>query len=207
MEHSAENLQFYLWLQDYTRRFHEAPSFDRDLSPEWTTDDQTRALRRARADARKASRVTPISSSLAQLAAIDRFSSDVKPLESSATSVVEPDNLNPFGTPPDTPSMPPNTVHASISLSDIPANGPRSTTASFRTGVSKDESLYTGFSASSATSESFTNVGLAKPCKRIYPSLPFPQTNIDQSPSNHFGMRSNRLSPSTLPTAPLANST
>jgi hypothetical protein len=36
VEHSAENLQFYLWFKDYIKRFEELPEGERDLSPEWT---------------------------------------------------------------------------------------------------------------------------------------------------------------------------
>ena len=35
IELSAENLQFYLWLQDYTKRFEQLPSNEKALSPEW----------------------------------------------------------------------------------------------------------------------------------------------------------------------------
>lgn len=49
VEHSAENLQFYLWYQDYTRRFQQAKSSDRVLALEWTkamNDDVLAQLRR-----------------------------------------------------------------------------------------------------------------------------------------------------------------
>lgn len=36
IELAAENLQFYLWLRDYTKRFNDLPSSDRALAPEWT---------------------------------------------------------------------------------------------------------------------------------------------------------------------------
>ena len=36
VEHAAENLQFYLWHQDYTKRFNAAPTADKNLAPEWT---------------------------------------------------------------------------------------------------------------------------------------------------------------------------
>lgn len=35
VSHEAENLQFYLWLQDYTRRFDQLPSQEQVLSPRW----------------------------------------------------------------------------------------------------------------------------------------------------------------------------
>ena len=37
--HDAENLQFYLWLRDYFRRFHAAPKSEKCLSPSWHFDD------------------------------------------------------------------------------------------------------------------------------------------------------------------------
>lgn len=36
VEHSAENLQFYMWHQNYVQRFNKAPESDRKLAPEWT---------------------------------------------------------------------------------------------------------------------------------------------------------------------------
>lgn len=35
VEHNAENLQFYLWYNDYVLRFNALPSHQRALSPEW----------------------------------------------------------------------------------------------------------------------------------------------------------------------------
>jgi hypothetical protein len=40
IEHSAENLQFYLWFKDYEQRFNSAPDADRKLSPEWTIEQE-----------------------------------------------------------------------------------------------------------------------------------------------------------------------
>jgi hypothetical protein len=36
IEHSAENLQFYLWFKDYVTRFEALPEGERNLSTEWT---------------------------------------------------------------------------------------------------------------------------------------------------------------------------
>lgn len=38
----AENLQFLLWLRDYTKRFSDLPQSEAALSPEWAPD--TKAL-------------------------------------------------------------------------------------------------------------------------------------------------------------------
>jgi hypothetical protein len=37
--HDAETLQFYLWLQDYTKRFNALKSLERGLSPEWKAEE------------------------------------------------------------------------------------------------------------------------------------------------------------------------
>src|ERR1700759_1839321 len=44
-EHSAENLQFFLWYQDYVKRFNELPASEQALAPEWT-EAQAEAERR-----------------------------------------------------------------------------------------------------------------------------------------------------------------
>jgi len=36
IEHAAENLQFFLWYRDYSKRFSELPASERALAPEWT---------------------------------------------------------------------------------------------------------------------------------------------------------------------------
>ena len=38
VSHDAENLQFFLWLQDYTQRFQAAPRSEQALSPPWDED-------------------------------------------------------------------------------------------------------------------------------------------------------------------------
>ena len=38
--HDAENLQFYIWLQEYTKRFDKSPSAEQALSPPWVEDKQ-----------------------------------------------------------------------------------------------------------------------------------------------------------------------
>jgi hypothetical protein len=39
IELSAENLQFYLWFRDYSKRFEELPGGEKALSPKWTGDN------------------------------------------------------------------------------------------------------------------------------------------------------------------------
>lgn len=37
--HDAENLQFYLWMVDYFRRYSNAPKAETDMSPKWNFDE------------------------------------------------------------------------------------------------------------------------------------------------------------------------
>ena len=36
IEHAAENLQFFLWFQDYSARWESLPASEKALAPEWT---------------------------------------------------------------------------------------------------------------------------------------------------------------------------
>lgn len=38
IEHAAENLQFFLWFRDYSKRFSELSETQRKLAPEWTAE-------------------------------------------------------------------------------------------------------------------------------------------------------------------------
>lgn len=38
IEHAAENLQFFLWFQDYSARFNNLAEGERALSPDWTRE-------------------------------------------------------------------------------------------------------------------------------------------------------------------------
>lgn len=42
--HDAENLQFYLWMVDYFRRFAKAPKEETSLSPKWSFDEKPPSL-------------------------------------------------------------------------------------------------------------------------------------------------------------------
>lgn len=45
IEHAAENLQFFLWYRDYTKRWDDVPDHEKRLSPVWTLDQaETEAL-------------------------------------------------------------------------------------------------------------------------------------------------------------------
>ncbi|KAI1747483.1 hypothetical protein F4782DRAFT_552058 [Xylaria castorea] len=51
IEHSAENLQFFLWYRDYVKRFCEAPASETALAPEWTPAMEEDAIVKIQKDA------------------------------------------------------------------------------------------------------------------------------------------------------------
>lgn len=94
IEHSAENLQFYLWYLDYSARFEKLPSSQRALSPPWSK-------KQAESEA-----VAP--------ATVNRTSKPVEPHISAifkntefatVQSTIVGDKTDPFGTPDKTPSL------------------------------------------------------------------------------------------------------
>ena len=90
IEHAAENLQFFLWLRDYTKRFSELPAGERALAPEWT-QEQSETKDYAVQASSPGPRVAP------ETAAIFKGSDFANEGKSKA------DEPNPFNTPPHTP--------------------------------------------------------------------------------------------------------
>ena len=88
IEYAAENLQFFLWYRDYCKRFYELPQAQRILAPEWTAE-QAEAEPPVVAN-KKISAVT---------AAIFK-GTDFAPPQVTVNEFV----VNPFNTPPRTPS-------------------------------------------------------------------------------------------------------
>ncbi|KAL5118242.1 hypothetical protein ACEQ8H_003914 [Pleosporales sp. CAS-2024a] len=90
IELSAENLQFYLWFRDYSKRFAELPAGERALSPEWTS---TQSI----------SETVPTPKAVSAAAAAILAGSD---FASSHVKVDQVDSAasNPFYTPPRTPN-------------------------------------------------------------------------------------------------------
>lgn len=172
IEHSAENLQFYLWLHGYTKRFSEAPQFERELSPEWTTKDQDWAMRRARVETYGAiKREGPAPFEQRETFKGPRVRDDAKSIISNTTSVVQGDN--PFDTPPSTPRVPTPSTDAAPPFGRIRGERRPSTIGSASILMSKDESLYSSYSASTIASKSFSDAALCEPCRRIYPSIAY----------------------------------
>lgn len=44
IEHSAENLQFFLWFRDYSARWAQLPASEKALSPEWSREQAETAF-------------------------------------------------------------------------------------------------------------------------------------------------------------------
>ncbi|POR38963.1 Regulator of G protein signaling superfamily [Tolypocladium paradoxum] len=90
VEHSAENLQFWLWYKDYVKRFGSANTPDVALAPEWTQameDDATAKIRKDRAE---------------RLRAEPRAAEIFKGTDFEK-QIPETTGANPFNTPPRTP--------------------------------------------------------------------------------------------------------
>ncbi|OTB02881.1 hypothetical protein M426DRAFT_264132 [Hypoxylon sp. CI-4A] len=111
VEHSAENLQFFLWYRDYVKRFDSAKTSDVQLSPEWTQAMEDEAAAKIQKDAVDKMRKKP--------KAADIFKGT--DFEKGPLEVVQ-ENRDPFSTPPSTPSV----RDGSSFLSDSQISGHRS---------------------------------------------------------------------------------
>jgi hypothetical protein len=59
IERSAENLQFFLWYRDYSRRFAAAKTVDIALAPEWTQAMEDKAIARIKKEYAEKARKEP----------------------------------------------------------------------------------------------------------------------------------------------------
>ena len=86
IEHAAENLQFFLWYKDYTKRFANLPEREKSLAPIWTEEEPEKGEH-------------PPKQQISPEAAAAFKGTDF----ASHTTVKEVGNQNPFNTPPRTP--------------------------------------------------------------------------------------------------------
>lgn len=94
IEHSAENLQFYLWFQDYSARFEKLPKSEQVLSPVWNKTHPEPVDPAASATSNRTSaKVNPKINELLQ----GTDFADPRPGHS--------DKVDPFDTPDKTPSL------------------------------------------------------------------------------------------------------
>lgn len=97
IEYDAENLQFYLWYQDYRKRFDALSAEEKALAPEWTAEQ---ALAE-KTSAEKEKLPRKVTSSAAEILKGTDFDPNAK--------FGAPEHPpNPFHTPPRTPSATPN---------------------------------------------------------------------------------------------------
>ncbi|KAI9838960.1 MAG: hypothetical protein M1819_004168 [Sarea resinae] len=94
IEHAAENLQFFLWHRDYTKRFANLPEKELSLSPEWTIAQVDAENLAAQTNTKGRKKVSPA------IAAVIKGTAFAP---GSKVSVAE-NGSNPFITPPRTPA-------------------------------------------------------------------------------------------------------
>ncbi|KAH8661910.1 hypothetical protein BX600DRAFT_498527 [Xylariales sp. PMI_506] len=92
IEHSAENLQFFLWHRDYVKRFNEAKTSDIALAPEWTQAMEDEAVIKIQKEGVEKLKKEPLEASEAFKGTIFEKSSPEANIE----------NKDPFSTPPQT---------------------------------------------------------------------------------------------------------
>ncbi|KXJ93766.1 hypothetical protein Micbo1qcDRAFT_201723 [Microdochium bolleyi] len=88
IEHSAENLQFFLWYRDYKERFENADTSDLVLAQEWTQEMEDETVAKLQKEAAERLKREP--------AAADIFKGT--DFEKGHDGAI--DNRDPFGTPP-----------------------------------------------------------------------------------------------------------
>ncbi|KAL9092892.1 MAG: hypothetical protein Q9165_004310 [Trypethelium subeluteriae] len=93
IEHAAENLQFFLWHRDYTRRFNELSASEQQLSPEWTAEQADEEAANAAAGKPQPKRLTNVATEIFR-------GTDF----ATGPKVTENEKADPFFTPPRTPN-------------------------------------------------------------------------------------------------------
>ncbi|KAL6721921.1 hypothetical protein ACLMJK_001026 [Lecanora helva] len=93
IEHAAENLQFYLWYRDYSKRFSELPPTESSLAPTWSAEQ-------AEQDVQAINGPPPLKQKVSPETATVFKGTDFAPPVASVTEV----KGNPFHTPPRTPN-------------------------------------------------------------------------------------------------------
>ena len=94
IEHAAENLQFFLWLRDYSKRFSDLSDSEKALSPEWTVEQAEVEAQAAQSANAPMKRLNPEVATIFK--GTDFDNTKLKPPGSEF-------NPNPFHTPPRTP--------------------------------------------------------------------------------------------------------
>lgn len=110
IEHSAENLQFFLWHRSYVTRFHNAKTADLVLAPEWTQEMQDEAFAKLQKDHREGLKRDPAAVAAAfkgtdfENKNSTGFSGhDGRLIMGRPSPIFSEMGTNPFSTPPQTP--------------------------------------------------------------------------------------------------------
>lgn len=151
IERAPENLQFYLWLQGYVKRFGAAATSDIALAPEWTDAMQDAAMEESRRKSK-----TPLGLSVASTAATMFKGTD---FASSKDKPITVEHSNPFSDPPGSP----NEKHGDLKKPwDVSFKKIQNSTFN-----SQESSMHTRSAESYQTtaSEAFSTAGLKQPCK------------------------------------------
>jgi len=142
IEHAAENLQFYLWFQDFSARFDQLPASEKILAPEWT-QAQAEAEAAGNVPARP-KRVDP------KVAAVLK---DTDFADESQKPAAE--KFNPFTTP---------------SVSSVDEK--RDMMSDYSSSMGDDKTLASSYMHQSVAEQAFDDAGMKwKPCTSSAPSL------------------------------------
>lgn len=97
IEHSAENLQFFLWYEDYLKRFETVSETEKALAPEWTQAMQDDIVTKIRKDNVDKMRSEPQAAAIFKGSDFDKHAHDVV-----APAKVNINGPSPFQTRPRT---------------------------------------------------------------------------------------------------------
>ncbi|PSR85730.1 hypothetical protein BD289DRAFT_482528 [Coniella lustricola] len=128
VEHSAENLQFYLWHRSYQERFNSTTTPDIALAPEWSQEQQDEAFAKLQREHRNGlRRNSAVMSAVLRGTDFSRDGNRTNPgnslrlSEKHSTRFADRES-NPFSTPPATPSR----------TDELSSTGSRSDAATWR---------------------------------------------------------------------------
>lgn len=104
IEHSAENLQFFLWYRDYVKRFHAASTLDTALAPEWTQQMEDETVARFQKDAaNRRKREHPVARTIFKGSDFEENNAAVAAAAAAVEATVLVESKDLFATPPSTP--------------------------------------------------------------------------------------------------------
>lgn len=140
IEHSAENLQFFLWFRDYSTRWEQLPARDKALAPEWT---------QAQAEAETAAhQPTRPQKANPQVTAILQETDFADPPSKPSEKV------DPFNTPPKSPSI----------------DEKRDVMSEYGSSMADEKTLASSTAHRAMAEQAFDDAGLKwKPCMHLFP--------------------------------------